>query len=82
MNGPPVSQQARRKERLRTWKKTVRQIATECWSSEQTPATGFVMLQLTYFYDSVEPDIDNIVKLIQDAIIVFAYADDDASLSE
>lgn len=40
-------------------------------------ATGWVMLQITYFYDSVAMDVDNIVKPIQDAIIGLAYVDDD-----
>ncbi len=35
------------------------------------------MLQITYFYDSVAMDVDNIVKPIQDAIIGLAYVDDD-----
>jgi len=35
------------------------------------------MLQVTYFYDSVAIDVDNIIKPIQDAIIGLAYIDDD-----
>ena len=75
MDGPPVSQQARRRETLRAWKATVRQEAEKYWSSDQQPATGLVMLKVTYFYDSVAMDVDNIVKPIQDAIIG-AYVDD------
>jgi crossover junction endodeoxyribonuclease RusA len=56
---------------------TVRQEAEKYWSSEQKTATGLVMLQITYFYDSVKIDVDNIVKPIQDAIIGLAYVDDD-----
>ena len=77
VDGPPVSQQARRRERLREWKTTVRQEAEKYWSSDQQTATGFVMLQITYFYDSVAMDLDNIVKPIQDSIIGLAYVDDD-----
>ena len=77
MDGPPVSQQTRRRERLRAWKIVVRQEAEKYWSSEQKAATGLVMLQITYFYDSVAMDVDNIVKPIQDAIIGLAYIDDD-----
>ncbi|MFN6564334.1 MAG: RusA family crossover junction endodeoxyribonuclease [Nostoc sp. ChiSLP01] len=79
VNGRPVSQQARNRgkgNRLQDWKKTVRQEAEKYWSSEQKTATGLVMLQITYFYDSVEIDIDNIVKPIQDAIKGLAYVDD------
>jgi crossover junction endodeoxyribonuclease RusA len=56
---------------------TVRQEAEKYWSSEQKMSTGWVMLQITYFYDSVAMDVDNIVKPIQDAIIGLAYVDDD-----
>lgn len=77
MDGPPVSQQARRQDRLKAWKSTVRQEAEKYWPSEQPPATGLVMLKVTYFYDSVAIDVDNIVKPIQDAIIGLAYVDDE-----
>ncbi|TVQ53963.1 MAG: RusA family crossover junction endodeoxyribonuclease [Spirulina sp. DLM2.Bin59] len=77
VDGPPVSQQTRRRERLRDWKITVRQEAEKYWSSEQTIATGLIMLQITYFYDAVAIDVDNIIKPIQDAIIGLAYIDDD-----
>ena len=79
VNGRPVSQQARKRgkgNRLQAWKTTVRQEAEKYWSSEQKTATGLVMLQITYFYDSVQIDIDNIVKPIQDAIKGLAYVDD------
>lgn len=77
MDGPPVSQQTRRRERLRAWKIVVRQEAAKYWSPGQKTATGLIMLQITYFYDSVAIDVDNIVKPIQDAIIGLAYIDDD-----
>ncbi|MGK7895586.1 MAG: RusA family crossover junction endodeoxyribonuclease [Xenococcus sp. (in: cyanobacteria)] len=76
VDGPPVSQQTRRRERLRAWKAIVRQEAEKYWSSEQKTATGLVMLKVTYFYDSVAMDVDNIVKPIQDAIIGLVYVDD------
>ena len=77
LDGPPVSQQARRRDRLRAWKVTVRQEAEKYWLSEQKATTGFVMLQVTYFYDAIAIDVDNMVKPIQDAIIGLAYVDDD-----
>jgi crossover junction endodeoxyribonuclease RusA len=40
-------------------------------------STAPVMLQVTYFYDSVGMDVDNIVKPIQDALIGLAYVDDE-----
>jgi Holliday junction resolvase RusA-like endonuclease len=76
VDGPPVSQQARRRERVRDWKKIVRQEAEKYCLPGQKPATGLVMLQVTYFYDAIGMDADNIVKPIQDAIIGLAYVDD------
>ncbi|MEH2085237.1 RusA family crossover junction endodeoxyribonuclease [Nostoc sp.] len=79
VDGPPVSQQARNRgkgNRLQAWKNTVRQEAEKYWSAEQKTATGLVMLQITYFYDSDKMDVDNIVKPIQDAIKGLAYVDD------
>ncbi|MEH2123511.1 RusA family crossover junction endodeoxyribonuclease [Nostoc sp.] len=79
VDGPPVSQQARNRgkgNRLQAWKNTVRQEAEKYWSSEQKIATGWVMLQITYFYDSDQIDVDNIVKPIQDALKELAYYDD------
>ncbi|MDZ8087627.1 MAG: RusA family crossover junction endodeoxyribonuclease [Nostoc sp. DedQUE12b] len=79
VDGPPVSQQARTRGKgntLQDWKKTVRQEAEKYWSLEQKTATGLVMLQITYFYDSDQIDVDNIVKPIQDAIKGLAYVDD------
>ncbi|MEO0457596.1 MAG: RusA family crossover junction endodeoxyribonuclease [Cyanobacteria bacterium P01_A01_bin.114] len=77
VDGPPVSQQTRRRERLKDWKITVRQEAEKYWLPTQKTATGLIMLQITYFYDSVPIDVDNIIKPIQDAIIGLAYVDDD-----
>ena len=76
MDGPPVSQQTRRRDRLKAWKVTVRQEAEKYWASRQPPATGLVRLKITYFYDLIAIDVDNIVKPIQDALIGLLYVDD------
>ncbi|MEH2120272.1 hypothetical protein [Nostoc sp.] len=47
VDGPPVSQQARKRGKgnpIQDWKKTVLQEAEKYWSSEQKTATGLVML--------------------------------------
>ena len=51
IDGPPVSQQARRRGRVRQWRDTVRRVAEQNWLSEELPVTGPVMLTVTYFYD-------------------------------
>jgi crossover junction endodeoxyribonuclease RusA len=77
VDGPPVSQQIRRRERLREWQTKVRQEAERYWSPGMNPSDGLIMLQIFYFYDSVKIDVDNIIKPIQDALIGLAYMDDD-----
>ncbi len=41
------------------------------------PITEPVMLKVTYFYDRVSIDVDNIIKPIQDALKGLVYVDDD-----
>lgn len=77
IDGPPVSQQARRRDRLRAWKATVRQEAEKYWPAGELPATSSVMVKVTYFYDAISVDVDNIVKPIQDALIGLVYVDDE-----
>lgn len=74
--GPPVSQQTRRRQRLKDWKNIVRQAAAASWPPEQSAINTAVLLQITYFYTEIALDADNIIKPIQDAIIGVAYLDD------
>jgi crossover junction endodeoxyribonuclease RusA len=76
IDGPPVSQQARRRENLRAWQAKVRHEAEKNWPLEQSPTSGLVMLQIIYFY-KVRMDVDNIAKPIQDALKGLVYIDDD-----
>jgi len=68
IDGPPVSQQARRRERVREWRDQVHQVAKMHWSGEELPVTEPVMLTISYFYDRVQMDVDNIPKPISDAL--------------
>lgn len=72
----PVSQQTRRRERLREWKEFVRQEATRYWSSTHVPANGPVCITLVYLYDEAALDVDNFIKPIQDALVGLAFSDD------
>ena len=76
VDGPPVSQQTRRRQRLKGWKQQVRQEAETAWPDDSAPLTGLLRLQVIYFYQDHELDIDNIVKPIQDALIGLVYDDD------
>jgi crossover junction endodeoxyribonuclease RusA len=55
----------------------VRREAERYWQAEALPTTGPVMVIVTYFYDSVSIDVDNIVKPIQDALEGLVYVDDE-----
>lgn len=72
----PVSQQTRRRERLREWKEFVRQEATHYWSPVHAPANQPVCLTLIYLYEEAALDVDNIIKPIQDALVGIAFPDD------
>lgn len=72
----PVSQQTRRRERLREWKEFVRQEATRYWTSTHVPANGPLCITLVYLYDEAALDVDNFIKPIQDALVGLAFSDD------
>lgn len=74
--GPPISQQTRNRARLQTWKRDVYQAAATRWPSASPPTNGMVKLTITYYYETTAPDVDNIIKPIQEALISLVYADD------
>ena len=76
INGPPVSQQTRNRARLEAWKAFVRREAETVWPNGEPPIPDEVCVRITYFYDSEAPDVDNIIKPIQDALIGLVYIDD------
>lgn len=76
VEGSPISQQTRRRERLRAWQSRVREKAESQWSENFRTATEDVLLQIVCFYKETVLDVDNIVKPIQDAMIGLAYLDD------
>lgn len=76
VDGPPVSYQARRRERVRQWTQNVRIIAERHWNSGDLPYPDAVMVSITYFYDNLPMDVDNIPKPISDALNGLAYFDD------
>jgi Holliday junction resolvase RusA-like endonuclease len=69
IDGPPVSQQARRREKVHQWREEVRKVAAQHWPAGELPvAESRIMLSMTYFYDTVSIDVDNIPKPISDAL--------------
>jgi Holliday junction resolvase RusA-like endonuclease len=76
VDGPPVSQQARRRERVRQWIDEVRAAASRFWFSGEVPVSESVLLSVTYFYDATSIDVDNIPKPIIDALRGLVFMDD------
>ncbi|MBV9880593.1 MAG: RusA family crossover junction endodeoxyribonuclease [Gemmatirosa sp.] len=76
VDGPPVSQQTRRRERYHEWKRVVRAAAERYWPGGLPPLTGPLSVRVYYFFDGAPVDIDNIVKPIHDAIVGLVYEDD------
>ena len=72
--GPPVSQQSRNRARLRAWKTVVANAANVV--ANGAPVADDVAIEITYYYDGDTPDVDNIIKPIQDALKGVVYADD------
>ena len=78
VEGPPVSHQTRRSERLRDWQARVRAAAQLRWLSGQPPVSGPLKITVVYYHDAitVRLDNDNMLKPIQDALIGLVYVDD------
>lgn len=72
----PVSQQTRRRERLREWRDFVTAHARAALDGPRELATEPVAIRLLYFYDESALDADNILKPIQDALVGVVLEDD------
>ena len=72
----PVSQQARRQERLRDWKRFVGEHARMAIEEPHVLATTPVAVRLLYLYDETAVDVDNILKPILDALVGVVLEDD------
>lgn len=46
----------------------MRRVAERYWPAGELPANGSGMLTMTYFYERVSMDIDNLPKPISDAL--------------
>ncbi len=77
IDGPPVSQHARRTERVRQWIREVQAAARQRWPSADLPSTRPISLTIIYLFDSVSADVDNIIKPIADALKNLVYVDDE-----
>ena len=75
VDGPVVSQQARSKERREAWQQDVQDAARDRWDAEP-PEAGPVSVTITYFFNRVDVDVDNIPKPILDALEGLIFSDD------
>ncbi len=76
IEGPPVSQQTRRRARYHAWVNEVRTVSKRRWPSGELPVAEAVMLTITYFYEGASLDVDNIPKPISDALKGLVYFGD------
>lgn len=70
-----MSQQTRRRDRVREWTLEVKNAAIRRWDTE-TPHNGEVKVAITYFFDRSSLDVDNVPKPILDALSGLVYSDD------
>lgn len=54
----------------------MRRAAEQFWPTGDLPALGPVILTITYFYEGVSLDVDNIPKPMMDALKGLVYFDD------
>ncbi len=77
IDGPPVSQQTRRREKRRNWIDEVQNAAKRYWPTDELPSSSLIMVKITYFYEDISVDVDNMSKPILDALKGLVFVDDD-----
>lgn len=76
IQGPPVSNQTRNRARLQQWKHDVRAAAQARVPAGTAPVADAVQFTVTYYYEGDSPDVDNIIKPMQDALNGLVFVDD------
>ncbi len=77
LEGPPLSLQTRNRQNLQLWKARVSSAAQDELQAGIQPTVDNVSVTITYYYEESSPDVDNIIKPIQDALIGIIFVDDD-----
>lgn len=77
IEGPPLSHQTRNRQNLQNWKSQVSTAAQNALADDVEPTLDNVSVTITYYYEDTSPDVDNIIKPIQDALIGIVFVDDD-----
>jgi crossover junction endodeoxyribonuclease RusA len=75
IDGPPMSQQARRRSRVRDYTREVRELAVAAYGS-RPPFAGLARIEITILYREAAGDVDNFAKPILDGLKGVVVADD------
>ena len=76
IKGIPISFQSKKPKKILKWKNKVRDAAKLSWKPFLPPFTGELEMEIFYFFNGDPPDVDNIIKPIQDALEKLVYDDD------
>jgi hypothetical protein len=77
VNGTPLSQQSARAEARESWKEAVRAASRSALPNPHFASDGRIAVTIFYFLrEPMQGDIDNIAKLILDALCRHIYIDD------
>ncbi|MFA6275808.1 MAG: RusA family crossover junction endodeoxyribonuclease [Pedobacter sp.] len=75
-DGPPLSLQSKNKVRKRAYKQNIETIARGILPAGFVVSPDDLEITITYYHDGASPDVDNIIKPIQDALVGVVYVDD------
>ena len=75
IKGPPVSLQGRRRKRVHEYSDEVGARAAVAYPGA-APYTGMVRVEITFFYDTIAGDVDDIAKPILDGLEGVVIAND------
>lgn len=76
VGGTPVSNQARRRERLRAWIVRVAEVARQEWPTDALPWDEPLSVTIDHYFAEISIDLDNLPKPILDALKGVAMVDD------
>ena len=76
VEGPPVSSQARRRRQRDAWEATIVAAIRPRWPEGTPLIVSDVAVTITHFFEGAPADVDNIPKLILDALKSVVLADD------
>jgi crossover junction endodeoxyribonuclease RusA len=76
VEGPPVSQQTRRRARRQAWVDELRRRAMSRWPAGEPPVPGAIQVGMTHIFTGVAGDLDNLAKPVLDALKGLVYEDD------